>query len=95
MSAFTPQATATLSVTATSSNAALGGTGSQVVFQNAGPNTAFVAFGSSTVTATTAGFPVLNGQSLQLTRPADATHMAAICASTQTATLYATPGEGD
>lgn len=95
MSAFTPGPTVTLSATATSSSSALSGTGSQVVFQNAGPNTVFVTFGSSTVTATTANFPVLNGQSLQLTRPADSTHVAAICAATQTATLYVTPGEGD
>lgn len=93
--AFSPQATATLSATSSSDRVALAGTGSQIVIQNAGPNVVFVQLGDSTVTAAVAsGFPVFNGASVQISR-AGHTHLAGICAATQTATVYATPGEGD
>lgn len=96
MQAFTPQSpTLTVAATETSSSQAFAGTGDQVVIQNAGPNTAFVKFGASGVASTTAEFPVFSGSSVQLSRAPTQTHVAVICAATQTATVYITNGAGD
>ncbi len=78
------------------------GTGERTVrVLNAGPETAFVAFGHAAATAAVpvagapaAGIPVPAGGGAEPFRiPADATHMAAVCAS-GTATLYVTVGQG-
>lgn len=53
---------------------------------------AFVEFGASTVTATTAKMPVLPG-TVEIFYVGGKTHIAAITAS-GAATLYVTPGEG-
>lgn len=92
--AFSPGATLTLSGTTTSSNAAFVGIGVSVEIQNSGAVTIFIKLGASTVTATSADYPLLAGQSKMLSRdPATQTHIAVITAS-GTATVYATSGEG-
>lgn len=92
---FSPGLTVTLAVTTTTGAVALGaGVGSVVEVQNTGTSLMFVKIGRSTVTATTADYPVQPGHSKMVTRaPNVDTHIAAIT-GTSTATLYATVGEG-
>ena len=93
----------TLAATATTANVAVtgdnvGGTGAKlpVRITNAGPNAAFLNFGTtSAVTATTAaGMELLSGTSEVFLIPASVgvAYVAAICAATQTAALSITPG---
>ena len=95
---FGPGVTQTLAVTATTGNVALGGTGSQVLIQNAGSDYAFVNFGDSSVTASvtfpTASVPVRPSSSLLVTVPDTFTTVAAICLATKTTTIYITRGNG-
>ena len=94
--AFTPGgATATLAVTAASANVALNRSGAnQVLVLNLGDAEAFVDFGDSDKTAATTDTPVPAGGWIMLSIPPAATHLAAITAS-GTATLRATPGDGE
>lgn len=99
---FIPGATATLAATATTGSVALGGQPRGGAFQvrvvNVGPNTAFIKRGGASVTAATTDFPVPAGVvevlTFNNTDKDPVTHVAAICASSQTATLYFTTGEG-
>ena len=96
--------TATLAVTATTGRVPINLNGAQQVeLYNAGPNDAFVSFGDITVVATlpstsTGSYPIGSGQSKVITLRPDLvnliTNMAAICASTQTAVIWASPGVG-
>jgi hypothetical protein len=91
---FSPGQTLTLAVTATSSNANFNAAnaGSSVVdFLNVGPNVCFVTFNGA---ATTAAYPIAAGERRILSKPPGVTGVAAICNATQTATLYATSGQG-
>jgi hypothetical protein len=98
------QNTATLAVTASTGRVPISLNGAlQVEIYNAGPNDAFVCFGDVTVIATlpstsTGSYPIGAGQCKVITFRADLvnslTNMAAICASTQTATIWASPGYG-
>lgn len=93
---FTPGGpTATLAVTGTTGRVAItrGFSEQVMVTVVAGSQIAFVKFGDNTVVATTADTPVLPGTYRIFSVPADATNIAAIT-STSTATLYATPGNG-
>jgi hypothetical protein len=97
---FTPGATATLAVTTATDRVALGaGAGNGVsdvqilVTSAASASLAFIVFGTSGVTATTAGTPILSGSAQTFTVPAPATHVAAITGAS-TATLYFTVGRG-
>jgi len=89
----------TLSVTSTSSNGQLSAVPAssgalQARVYNSGPNTAFVQFGAdNTVTATANKMPIPAGNT-EVFSVGNALWVAAICASTQTATLYVTPGRG-
>ena len=89
--------TVTVSASTTSANVALGATrsasGFSVMCTNAGSNLAFIAFGTSTVAATTAGIPVMPGAQIVVEAPAQATYVAAITGSSTT-TMYFTPGQG-
>lgn len=87
-------ATVTLAATATSSTSAIP-TGNMVMrLTNLGPNKCFVRCGIGAQTAVTTDFPVLSGQSVNVSKPPDCDNVAAICAATETATLYVTVGEG-
>jgi hypothetical protein len=103
---FQPTIGATVSraTTSVSSRVLLGGQPSapgqrfQVRIYNAGPDTAFIRFGDSTVTATSADVPIPSGaiEVMSFTVPEqDVTgaYMAAITAS-GTATVYFTTGVG-
>lgn len=69
---------------------------------NAGASDCFVAVGVGSATAVkpatpgtaTAGRPIPAGQPRGFSMPADATHIAAICASGETTTLYITRASG-
>jgi hypothetical protein len=93
---FCPGSTVTLAVTGTSARATLSKTGyppNTVEVQSAtGGSIAFLAFGDSTVTATTSGYPILPGVDKVISVPPDVTHIAAI--GTTGTTLYFTSGTG-
>lgn len=94
---FTPGPTVTLAVTETSARVALpAGLSGQVMITSA-PNSAlaFIQFGDSTVTADEAtSTPILPTASYIFTIGPDVTHVAGICATGDTATLYFTRGHG-
>lgn len=87
--------TVTIAASATNAQAGIFGNASQVLIQNAGPNTAFIRFGKTAgqTAAVATDLPILSGQSRVITKDA-MDQVAAICNATQTATLYLTPGEG-
>ena len=92
-------ATVNVAATSTTGNVSLGALpspdGGTVRVYNAGPNTAFIEFGISTIEAVAAtSVPVPSGAIETFSRGPSVTHMAAICAASQTATVYATPGNG-
>ena len=60
---------------------------------NAGPNTAFVRFGSGAQTAVASDTPIPAGL-VENFFVEDSDNVAAICAATQTALVYFTPGNG-
>lgn len=95
---FTPTAdSVTISATTSSGRVALGGTQSassyNVLCSNKATSWAYITFGDSTVTATSAGLALPpNGQAVY-TKPVGATHVAGILDS-GTGTLHFTPGQG-
>lgn len=92
---FTPTGpTVTMSCSSTNAQATIASYASQVRITNLGTNKVFVRFAAAAATADAAAdMPVLSGQSVVVTK-GNAGHVAAICAATETATLYLTPGEG-
>lgn len=71
-----------------------------VLVTNFGPNEAYIAFGDATITTSVpvaggavGGMPILPNTA-QTFEGISATHVAAICAATESATLCYTPGEG-
>lgn len=94
---FSPSANATLAVTATTGNVAVGSAnqGSTFQFCNAGTNICFIKNGTSNaITAATTDIPVLAGAILTYSFPPETTHIAAICLAASTTTLYISRGEG-
>lgn len=89
---FTPVSTVSLAVTTTTGRVATVGDASTIRLYNAGNATAFVKFGSSTVTAATTDMPIPAGV-IEMFRTGTLTHVAAIT-SGGTTTLYITSGEG-
>lgn len=85
--------TASLAVTGASSRVQLDQFSAVVRVQNKGPNEAFIQFGDGTVTATTSHMPIASGATETFTKGI-ATHVAAICAGAETATVRFTGGEG-
>ena len=61
---------------------------------NAGPNTVFIRYGVGAQTAVATDMPVLAGTVELFCKAGAADTVAAICAATQTATVYITCGEG-
>lgn len=98
--AFTPLGGATLAVTSTTGSVALAGDGNQALVTNHGTKVAFVEFGATGVTATTASMAVLPGTQVLVTIPyssgqTKSTHMAALTASSsETTTLQVSTGNG-
>lgn len=93
---FTPGGSSTLSATDTSSSVALDTHGGMqvLIFSPAASDTVFIKFGDSTVEATTADIAIGAGFNRVFTIPPGATHVAGICAATETATLHITRGDG-
>nr|CRH05510.1 conserved protein of unknown function [Candidatus Magnetococcus massalia] len=92
---FTPGPTAALAATETTSRVALPGAGSQVRVVNSSENMAFIQFGDSAVEATTGAIPLPAGLVEVFSNPLNTnSHVAAICASGETASLYFTTGDG-
>lgn len=95
---FKPTAAGSVTVAVTNSTGAtaLAATSrTQVMIDNAGPQPAFIEFGTSGVTAAVAtGVRIPVGAIMVFTIDKTVTHIAAITASS-TATLYVTVGQGD
>jgi len=97
--AFSPAGKGTtvkLSVSATTSRVALSsfGDGRNVRFFNRGTKLCYLKFGDSTVESTASAMPLPSGAIEIFEIGPEITHVAAICDSTETATLYATSGKG-
>ena len=100
MTPFAPGTTVSLAVTSASSRVALTGAeagvqAKTVRIHNAGPFTAFIKFGDSTITAATTDMPIPAGaiENFNLPNSASNWYVAGITAN-GTATLYATVGTG-
>lgn len=92
---FSPGASASLSVSTSTSNVALpSGSGTRFLLQNEGTVALYFVTGDSSVAATTSGTPLLGGGARIFTLDPSATTIAAIT-STGTATLHITRGEGN
>lgn len=85
--------TVTIAAAAASASAALDQHSDVVRVQNKGPNEVFIHFGDAAVTSTTAKMALASGATEIITK-GKATHVAAICAATETATVRFTAGEG-
>lgn len=83
-----------VSSTPTPAGSGLSGGHSVMRIVNAGPNTAFIGWGVGTQTALATWMPILAGVTEVFSKAADVDTVAAICAATQTATIYITCGEG-
>ena len=97
VNAFYPNGS-TVNLTASTSSGRVAvtgpGTGANVRVYNSGTDTAFIAFGDSTVTAsTTTGMPIPGGAVEMFTLPQNITNIAAITAS-GSPVLYFTTGQG-
>lgn len=98
---FTPGASGTIAVTATSQALAVTGSGKTLYVNNVGSTECFIAVGGSAVAAiaggaTTAmggGMSIPPGFSCAIGMDAN-THLAAICAAAGTTTLRLTRGDG-
>lgn len=93
VSAFTPGGNFSLSVTTTTGNVAITGAGTTLRLANVTAQECFVAFGASTVVATTGGFSMPGNTQMLVTIPSGTTHVAAITASSTT-TLRIARGDG-
>ncbi len=95
--AFRAQPNATVSFVATSPVASLqlGGAATEYRVFNAGPNTAFIELGASTLVATVGNsMPIVSGAIEFFRPPATVTDAYLSAISAGTSTLYITPGEG-
>src|ERR1700744_3690823 len=96
---FNPSVAGTKTVAATASNTSQAlnpgdANVSNLRIANAGPNTAFVTWGVGAQTASaTTSVPIMSG-TVEVFNKGNADTVAAICASTQTATVFFSPGEG-
>jgi hypothetical protein len=82
----------TVSPTSSSASAEIGGGNKTVVFTNTGTNVCYVRCGDSSVTATTADYPVVVGQQVAIGKFQDYTHVAYISAGGTD--LHIIAGEG-
>lgn len=92
---FTPNvnATITIAVTSTNQNTTLLTYGDSVSVLNIGPNVAFINLANGGGTTAAVGMPVNVNERVLLSRNTG-DYISAICANTQTATLYVTTGYG-
>lgn len=91
---FTPSgATVNIAATAASASVAIDGNSNVVRVYNKGPNVAFVSFSLGASTATLTDMPIAVGATEKFTKGMGNT-ASAICAATETATIYLTCGDG-
>lgn len=97
MNPFTPGATQSVSVTDTTGATAINTlkAGQVRIVSMPGSDTAYIAFGLATLEATTASIPVPPGAVVYFGVPQQASFIAAICATGETATLKLTFGDGE
>jgi hypothetical protein len=81
-----------VSPAATTASSEIGVGSKSIVLTNLGDNVCYVRVGGSTVTATTADYPVLSGQQVSLGKFQDYTHVAYI--SADGTSLHIIAGEG-
>jgi hypothetical protein len=99
VNSFTPSVSGTKTVSATATNTSqalntIDANNSALRVANAGPNTVYVTWGIGAQTASvTTSVPVMSG-TVEIFCKGFADTVAAICASTQTATVYFSVGEG-
>jgi hypothetical protein len=85
----------TASVTATSGNVLRGLGSKSLCLTNLGTDVAYVRTGvGSSLTATTADYPVLPGSQVSITKGMDDNYVAYICAATESTSLHIMAGEG-
>lgn len=94
---FNPNSTVSIAATSTTGRVAVPGATKhrrriQVTIA-AGDDPAFLAFGDDSVNAALTDMPVLPGTTRDFFMQEGQTHVAAICASTETATVYITEGQ--
>lgn len=92
MSGFTPIVTATIAATSTSGGTTISAVCDTLELTNIGPNTVFVRWGNTAPTAVNTDYPIPNGQSRRIFIGTGITNIAAVCNSTETATLYVSQG---
>lgn len=90
---FTPGGNFSLSVTTSTGNVACTGAGTTMRLANVSAQECFVAFGSSTVEATTGGFSMPGNSQILVCVPGTTTHVAAITPNSTT-TLRISRGDG-
>ena len=90
---FTPGGNFSLSAGTTTSNVACTGAGATMRLANTSAQECFVAFGTSTVEATTGSFSVPGNTQILVCVPATVTHVAGITGS-GSATLRISRGDG-
>jgi hypothetical protein len=90
---FAQTGTASLSAGTTTSNVALGAAGAYAIVTNGGSVTAYVAFGGSSVTATTGSYAILPGQ-VAIFQTGAATYMAGITGSSTAALTVLSGNQG-
>lgn len=89
-----PALTLRLAVTAANTQGTFTQPGNQIRLLNIGPNKCFVRTGPAAQTATTTDVPIASGATEVFTKVAGDLFIAAICDAAETATLFATLGEG-
>lgn len=96
MNPFTPGATQSISVTATTGATAINtkSAGQVRIVSMPGSDTAYIAFGLNTLEATTSDIPIPPESVVYFSVPQQASYVAAVCATDETATLVFTFGDG-
>jgi len=84
----------TANVTSTSASSAIGVGSKSIVITNMGASNIFVRTGLTGLAATTAGYILLPLSQVSISKPQDHTHVAYICAGSDTSSINIIPGEG-
>jgi hypothetical protein len=84
----------TANVTSTSANSEIGVGSKSIVITNTGASNIFVRTGLTGLAATTADYILLPLSQVSISKPQDHTHVAYICAGSDTSTINIIPGEG-
>jgi hypothetical protein len=94
LQAFQIRSCQILAASQTSASATVNKDEGSVRITNTGPNTAFIRMGTGAQTAVLTDMPILANTSVHLKKSISTDTIAAICAATQTASLYIAEGNG-